>query len=40
MLQFNYQFVGEYGEVQPIWLSAKNAHGELVGGLHGFAISG
>jgi GNAT superfamily N-acetyltransferase len=33
--QFNYRVVGEYGQVQPVWLSAKNASGTLVAGLRG-----
>ena len=36
--QFNYQIVGEYGPVQPVWLSAKNASGALVGGLRGYVF--
>ena len=38
MRQLKYQFVGEYGEVQPIWLSAKDVHGGLAGGLRGFVF--
>lgn len=38
MRQFNYQFVGEYAQVQPVWVSAKDGHGELVGGLRGFVF--
>ncbi|WP_028602525.1 GNAT family N-acetyltransferase [Ottowia thiooxydans] len=38
MRQFNYQFVGEYGEVQPIWVSAKSSGGDLIGGLRGFVF--
>lgn len=38
MRQFNYQFVGEYGEVQPVWLSARTAGGALAGGLRGFVF--
>lgn len=38
MRQFNYGFVGEYGQSQPVWISAKNGQGELVGGLRGFVI--
>jgi hypothetical protein len=30
MRQFNYQFVGEYGQVQPVWVSAKDPSGGLV----------
>ena len=36
--QFNYRVVGEYGQVQPVWLSAKNASGALVGGLRGYVF--
>ena len=36
--QFNYRFVGEYGEVQPVWLSAKDDDGAPVGGLRGFVF--
>ena len=38
MRQFNYGFVGEYGQSQPVWLSARDAQGELVGGLRGFVF--
>lgn len=38
MRQFNYRFVGEYGPVQPVWLSARDATGALVGGLRGFVF--
>lgn len=38
--QFNYGFIGGYGEVQPVWLSAKDASGALVGGLRGFVFLG
>ncbi|KQP40025.1 GCN5 family acetyltransferase [Pseudorhodoferax sp. Leaf274] len=38
MRQFNYRVIGEYGQTQPIWVSAKNAGGELVGGLRGFVF--
>lgn len=38
MRQFNYQFVGEYGEVQPVWVSARSSAGELIGGLRGFVF--
>ena len=36
--QFNYRFVGEYGEMQPVWLSARDASGELIAGLRGFVF--
>ena len=38
MRQFNYGFVGEYGQSQPVWVSARDAQGELVGGLYGVSI--
>ena len=38
MRQFNYRYVGEYGQVQPVWVSAKDASGALVGGLRGFVF--
>lgn len=38
MRQFNYGFVGEYGQSEPVWVSARNAQGELVGGLRGFVF--
>lgn len=38
MRQFNYRFVGEYGQVQPVWVSAKDDTGGLVGGLRGFVL--
>lgn len=38
MRQFNYRFVGEYGQVQPVWVSAKDDSGALVGGLRGFVF--
>jgi GNAT superfamily N-acetyltransferase len=38
MRQFNYRFVGEYGPVQPVWVSARDHSGELVGGLRGFVF--
>ncbi|MET4578684.1 GNAT family N-acetyltransferase [Ottowia thiooxydans] len=37
MRQFNYQFVGEYGEAQPVWVSARSGE-ELIGGLRGFVF--
>ncbi|MDP9992792.1 GNAT superfamily N-acetyltransferase [Variovorax boronicumulans] len=36
--QFNYSFVGEYPESQPVWLNAKDANGELVGGLRAYVF--
>jgi GNAT superfamily N-acetyltransferase len=36
--QFNYQFVGEYGQVQPVWSSARTDDGRLVGGVRGFVF--
>ena len=38
MRQFNYGFIGEYGQVQPVWVSARNGDGALVGGLRGFVF--
>lgn len=38
MRQFNYRFVGEYGEVQPVWVSAKGREDLLIGGLRGFVF--
>lgn len=38
MRQFNYGFIGEYGQVQPVWVSAKDDVGQLVGGLRGFVF--
>ena len=38
MRQFNYGFVGEYGQSQPVWVSARDTQGELVGGLRGFVF--
>jgi GNAT superfamily N-acetyltransferase len=38
MRQFNYRFVGEYGQVQPVWVSATDDSGGLVGGLRGFVF--
>lgn len=37
MRQFNYRVIGEYGQTQPVWISAKDAGGKLVGGLVGDA---
>lgn len=36
--QFNYGFVGEYPESQPVWLSARDAQGRMVGGLRGYVF--
>lgn len=30
--------MGEYGQSQPVWVSARDAQGELVGGLCGFVF--
>lgn len=38
MRQFNYGFVGEYGQVQPVWVSAKDDTGRPIGGLRGFVF--
>lgn len=38
MRQFNYRFVGEYGQAQPVWVSAKDDTGGRVGGLRGFVF--
>ena len=38
--QFNYGFVGEYPQSQPVWLSAKDGDGALAGGLRGFVFLG
>jgi len=38
MRQFNYGFVGEYGQVQPVWVGAMDGGGALVGGLRGFVF--
>ena len=38
MRQFNYRFVGEYGQVQPVWVSARDEGGQLIGGLRGFVF--
>ncbi|WP_440108439.1 GNAT family N-acetyltransferase [Acidovorax sp. BL-A-41-H1] len=35
---FNYGFVGECGQSQPVWVSARDAQGTLVGGLRGFVF--
>lgn len=36
--EFNYGFVGEYPDTQPVWLNAKDAQGRLMGGLRGFVF--
>ena len=36
--QFNYGVVGEYAEVQPIWLNTKDDQGHLAAGLRGFVF--
>src|SRR5687768_7043021 len=36
--QFNYGYVGEYPEVKPIRLNARNEAGEVVGGLRAFVF--
>jgi GNAT superfamily N-acetyltransferase len=36
--QFNYGFVGEYPEAQPVCLNARNASEELVGGLRAYVF--
>ncbi|KRD14500.1 GCN5 family acetyltransferase [Acidovorax sp. Root267] len=38
MRQFNYGFVGEYGQTQPVWVSARDTKDELLGGLRGFVF--
>jgi GNAT superfamily N-acetyltransferase len=38
--KFNYGFVGEYPETEPIRLDAKDEHGVLAGGLRGFVFLG
>ena len=38
MRQFNYGFMGGYGQSQPVWVSVRDTHGELVGGLRGFVF--
>ena len=35
---FNYGFVGEYPESQPVWLSARDEEGRMVGGLRGYVF--
>lgn len=36
--EFNYGFVGEYPDTQPVWMNAKDAQGRLMGGLRGFVF--
>jgi GNAT superfamily N-acetyltransferase len=35
---FNYTFVGEYPESQPIWLNARDEEGRTIGGLRGYVF--
>lgn len=35
---FNYGFVGEYPESQPIWLNARDGDGRVIGGLRGYVF--
>lgn len=35
---FNYGFVGEYPESQPIWLNARDGEGRVVAGLRGYVF--
>ena len=35
---FNYAFVGEYPEAQPVWLNAKDEEGRTIGGLRGYVF--
>jgi GNAT superfamily N-acetyltransferase len=35
---FNYGFVGEYPESKPVWLSARDGEGRMVGGLRGYVF--
>ena len=35
---FNYGFVGEYPESKPVWLSARDEEGRMVGGLRGYVF--
>jgi GNAT superfamily N-acetyltransferase len=35
---FNYGFVGEYPEAQPVWLNAKDDEGRTIGGLRGYVF--
>lgn len=36
--RFNYGFVGEYPESKPVWLSARDMEGRMVGGLRGYVF--
>ncbi|WP_076999676.1 N-acetyltransferase [Variovorax sp. KK3] len=36
--RFNYSFVGEHPESQPVWLNAKNEEGRTIGGLRGYVF--
>ena len=36
--RFNYGFVGEYPESKPVWLSARDGEGRMVGGLRGYVF--
>jgi GNAT superfamily N-acetyltransferase len=38
MRQFNYAIIGEYGQSQPVWVSAKDGEENLIGGLRGFVF--
>ncbi|MEO7547717.1 MAG: hypothetical protein ABIT82_04795 [Ramlibacter sp.] len=38
--EFNYGFVGEYPHARPIQLNARDAAGQLVGGLRSFRVPG
>jgi GNAT superfamily N-acetyltransferase len=35
---FNYGVVGEYPDSQPVWLSARDAQGRMIGGLRGYVF--
>ena len=35
---FNYGFVGQYPESKPVWLSARDGEGRMVGGLRGYVF--
>ena len=35
---FNYGVVGEYPDSQPVWLSARDPHDRMVGGLRGYVF--
>ncbi|OOG36540.1 N-acetyltransferase [Polaromonas sp. A23] len=36
--EFNYRHIGEYPESTPIWLNAKDAHGNAIGGIRGLVV--